>query len=133
MAKFKDVQFEALGEFIRDLIKDPSKQAIFKNGTQQQMKDLLRGFMTPKDKTWEEITIVPHFDENLIVNIAFPFTGDVEETIVTIAPADGPGEDYTFPDHYKIDPNVGTPDQKKQNRLRAYYSRLGDYVMSRCK
>jgi hypothetical protein len=133
MAKFKDVQFEALGEFIRDLIKDDAKKAIFKIGNQQQMKELLRGFMTPRDKNWEDITIVPHFDEDVVVHIAFPFTGDVEQTIVTIAPENGPGEDYTFPDHYKVDPNVGTPEQKKHNRLRSYYSRLGDYVMSRCK
>jgi len=133
MAKFKDVQFEALGEFIRDLIKDPSKQAIFRNNDQAQMKAILRGFMTPKDKTWEELTIVPWFDEDLVVNIAFPFTGDVEETVATIAPAQGPGEDYTFPDHYKTDPNDGTGEEKKKNRLSAYHKRLGDYVMSRCK
>ncbi|MEP6564561.1 MAG: hypothetical protein ABJB10_05440 [Mesorhizobium sp.] len=133
MVKFKDVQFEALGEFIRDLIKDPSKQAIFRNGDQEAMKHLLRGFLTPKDKTWEEITIVAHFDKDLVANISFPFTGDVEETIATIAPSTGPGDDYKFPDHYNLDPNAGPPDQKKQNRLRAYYSRLGDYVMSRCK
>ncbi|WP_164780413.1 hypothetical protein [Mesorhizobium sp. M7A.F.Ca.US.011.01.1.1] len=133
MVKFKDVQFEALGEFIRDLIKDPAKQAIFRSEDQQAMKDLLRGFMAPRDKTWEEITIQPYFDEDLIVNIAFPFTGDVEQTIATIAPADGPGEDYTFPDHYNLDPNAGPPDQIKKNRLSAYHKRLGDYVMSRCK
>ncbi|ARP67756.1 hypothetical protein A9K65_014290 [Mesorhizobium sp. WSM1497] len=133
MVKFKDVQFEALGEFIQDLIKDPGKQAVFRNKDQTQMKELLRGFMTPRDKTWEEITIVAHFDQDLIVNIAFPFTGDVEQTIATIAPADGPGEDYTFPDHYNLDPNAGPPDQIKKNRLSAYHKRLGDYVMSRCK
>ena len=53
MVKFKDVQFEALGEFIRDLIKDPAKQAVFRSGDQEGMKALLKGFMTPRGKTWE--------------------------------------------------------------------------------
>lgn len=133
MVKFKDVQFEALGEFIRELIKDPAKQAVFRSGDQEGMKALLSGFMTPRGKTWDEITIKPYFDEDLVAHIAFPFTGDVEQTVTTIAPADGPGEEYTFPDHYSWDIKVGTPEEVKQKRLRAYHSRLGDYVMSRCK
>jgi hypothetical protein len=134
MAKFENVQFEALGQFIQNAIKDPEIMAVFKTGTQEQIKDLLRGFMNPRGKTWEEITVIPHFDEETVVNIAFPFTGDVEETVREIAPAEGPGTDYPFPDHYKFDPNSGaTQEEKKANRLRGYRSRLGDYVMSRCK
>jgi hypothetical protein len=135
MVKFTNVEFETLGAFIRELIKDPDKQAIFRSNDQQKIKALLSGFMTPKGKTWDEITIVPHFDEDLVAHIAFPFTGDVEETVDTIAPSDArPGEDYTFPAHYTLHPNAGAnPDIKKKHRLRAYYSRLGDYVMSRCK
>lgn len=134
MAKFKDIQFEALGSFIRDAIKDPALIEVFKNGSQEEIKDLLRAFMTPLDKTWDEITIVAHFDEDNVVNIAFPFTGDVEKTVEAIAPAAGPGEDYIFPDHYTFDPNGGLTDaEKRASRLRAYASRLGDYVMTRCK
>jgi hypothetical protein len=133
MVKFKDVQFEALGEFIRDLIKDPAKQAVFRRGDQEAMKALLSGFMTPRDKTWEEITIHATFDEDRVAHIAFPFTGDVEQTVSTIAPENGPGEEYTFPDHYSWDLEGGTPEAVKKKRLRAYHSRLGDYVMSRCK
>lgn len=133
MVKFKDVQYEALGEFIRDLIKDPAKQVVFRNRDQKAMKDLLRAFMTPRDKTWEEITIKPHFDRELVAHISFPFTGDVEQTVSTIAPDDGPGEEYTFPAHYTWDLTVGDQEEVKKLRLRAYYSRIGDYVMSRCK
>ncbi|PSJ63284.1 hypothetical protein [Kumtagia ephedrae] len=134
MAKFENVQFEALGEFIQRMIKDPAAIETFKTGSQDEIKNLLRGFMSPRGKTWDEITIVPHFDEENVVNISFPFTGDVEETVREIAPEVGEGVDYPFPDHYKFDPNTGaTPEEKKANRLRGYRSRIGDYVMSRCK
>ena len=133
MVKFKEVQFEALGEFIRDLIKDPVKQAVFRNNDQEGMKAVLQGFMTPRDKTWEEIKIHAHFDEEREVHISFPFTGDVEQTIAAIAPENGPGEDYTFPEHYDEDPNAGPAEHVKENRKRAYHKRLGDYVMARCK
>ncbi|MDQ6434250.1 hypothetical protein RB623_09330 [Mesorhizobium sp. LHD-90] len=134
MAKFENIQFEALGEFIQRAIKDPEMVKIFKTGSQSEIKGLLSGFMTPKGKSWDEITIVPHFDEDNVVNIAFPFTGDVEETVRTIAPETGDGEDYPFPAHYTFNPNSGAnPEEKKANRLRGYRSRLGDYVMSRCK
>ncbi|BCG89994.1 MULTISPECIES: hypothetical protein [unclassified Mesorhizobium] len=134
MAKFENVQFEALGAFIREAIKDPATMEIFRHGTQNEKKDLLRGFMNPRGKTWDEIEIIAHFDEENVVNIAFPFTGDVEETVRTIAPEVGPGEDYPFPAHYKFDPNAGsTVEEKKANRLRGYRCRLGDYVMSRCR
>ncbi|MER8484289.1 hypothetical protein [Mesorhizobium sp. M1322] len=134
MAKFENVQFEALGAFIQKTIRDPAAMEIFKNGTQDEKKNLLKGFMNPRGKSWDEITIIAHFDEENVVNIAFPFTEDVEETVREIAPDAGPGLDYPFPDHYKFDPNAGaTPEEKKANRLRGYRSRLGDYVMSRCK
>ena len=134
MAKFSEIQFEALGEFIQRLLKDRDLRHTFKHGTQDEIKNLLRDFMTPRNKTWEEITIVPHFDEENVVNIAFPFLGDVEETVHEIAPEEGPGTDYPFPDHYRFNPNVGyTDEEKKASRLRSYRSRLGDYVMSRCR
>jgi hypothetical protein len=134
MAKFENVQFEALGAFIQKTIKDPAAMEIFRNGSQDEKKNLLKGFMNPRGKSWDEITIIAHFDEENVVNIAFPFTGDVEETVREIAPDEGPGSDYPFPDHYKFNPNAGaTLEQKKANRLRGYRSRLGDYVMSRCK
>ncbi|MER9732325.1 hypothetical protein [Mesorhizobium sp. M0217] len=134
MAKFENVQFEALGAFIRKAIKDPAIMETFRKGTQDEKRALLKGFMNPRGKTWDQITINAHFDEDNVVNIAFPFTGNVEETVQAIAPDNGPGEDYPFPAHYKFDPNAGaTAEEKKANRLRSYHSRLGDYVMSRCR
>jgi hypothetical protein len=136
MAKFSEIQFEALGEFIIKILKDPDLRSIFENGTQEEIKNRLSDFMTPRGKTWGEITIVPHFDEENVVHISFPFRGDVEETLGVIAPEDGnqPGEDYPFPDHYHFDPNTGGSNaEKKASRLRAYRSRIGDYVMSRCR
>ena len=134
MAKFTNIKFEALGNFIREMIKDPAKMEVFKTGSQEQMKDVLKGFMEPVGKSWDQITIAPHFDDELTVNIAFPFTGDVEQTVQLIAPENAPGEDYFLPTHYSRNPNEGTTDdEKKINRLRAYSGRIGDYVMSRCK
>ena len=119
MAKFSEIQFEALGEFIQRLLKDPDLRHTFKHGTQEEIKNLLRDFMTPRNKTWEEITIVAHFDEENVVNIAFPFPGDVEETVLEIAPETGPGSDYPFPDHYRYDPNVGATQEQKKGQSAA--------------
>lgn len=135
MAKFRDVEFEALGLFIREVIKDPARIDELRNASQDEIKQLLADFMTPHGgKSWDDLTINLHFDSENVVNIALPFTGDVEETVNEIAPETGAGVDYPFPPHYKFDPNVGaTEAEKKANRLRSYQSRLGDYVMARCK
>jgi hypothetical protein len=134
MAKFTDIKYEALGIFIRNAITDPKILETLKNGSQADKRQLLSEFMVPLDKKWDDLIIHAHFDEENVVNIAFPFTGDVEKTVDEISPPSGPGKAYLFPDHYTMKPNDGATDaDKNANRLRAYHSRLGDYVMSRCK
>lgn len=133
MARFKDINYLEFGKYIRELIADKKKIKKIQSGA-IDIKEELKGFMTPRDVSWDDITIIPHFDKANEVNISFPFTGDVEASVKALAPATGAGEEYTFPDHYKTDPNAGaTPKQRKENRLRAYQSRIGDYVMARCK
>ena len=135
MVKFKDVQFETLGKFIRELISDQGKINAFTNATQQEKKEILKAFMTPRDIPWERVEVIPHFDGPTTVHISFPYTGDVEQTVRAIAPPVdvAVSEDYNFPEHYTSDPNAGAGAEQRANRLRAYHSRIGDYVMARCK
>lgn len=131
MARFTDISYHQLGVYMRALIKDPERMAKIKSG-EIDIREELAEFMTPRDGVqWEELTIVPHFDEDRTVHISFPFTGDVEGSVAAIAA----GEIYEWPDHYKEDPNVqqvpGEDLVKKRDRL--YHCRIGDYVMARCR
>lgn len=135
MARFKDINYEELGKYMRALIKDPARMAQIKAG-EVDIKQELAQFMTPRDREWSEITIYPHFDEETVVNISFPFTGDVEASIAAIAPeGPPPGDIYEWPKHYSEDPN--TPgmagETVKDKRKRLYHCRIGDYVMARCR
>lgn len=134
MARFKDINYPELGQYIRELIKDPQKMEDIKSG-RIDLKEELKSFMTPRDVSWDVIKFVPHFDEANVVNLSFPFTGDVEASIAAFCPPEGQeGEEYTFPKHYTEDPNAGKDEKaRKETRKRLYLSRIGDYVMARCK
>lgn len=137
MARFTDIAYLQLGEYMRDLIKDPERIARIKSG-ELDIKQDLREFMTPRGVSWDDIDIVAHFDEARTVHIAFPFTGDVEESIAAFEA----GETYKWPEHYSQNPdeavtNLPTPEENRQatieRRKKLYFSRIGDYVMSRCR
>lgn len=138
MARFTGIQYLELGKYICDLIADPQKIANLQRGDADALKNLkdeLKAFMTPINYGWNDIKIVPHFDTATEVHIAFPFTGDVEGSIAAFCPPDGQeGDEYAFPPHYGMNPNAGlTPAERNENRKTIYLSRLGDYVMTRCR
>ena len=130
MARFTDINYLELGKYMRELIKDPARIAKIKSG-KIDIKEELKEYMTPRGQSWDDITIVPHFDEARTVHISFPFTGDVEESVGAIAT----GEEYKWPDHYLEDPSEpeATEELTIEKRDRLYHCRIGDYVMARCK
>lgn len=147
MARFTDISYLELGKYMRALIRDPDLIAKVKSG-EIDLKQELAEFMTPRGHSWEDIEIVPHFDEAKVVHIVFPFTGDVEESIAAITG----GEDYRWPQHYDEDPSTVTAataegeedceggeaeaaagETLAEKRERLYHCRLGDYVMARCR
>lgn len=139
MARFTDISYLELGKYMRALIRDPDRIEKIKSGEIDLKQDLAE-FMTPRGHTWDDIEIVPHFDEAKVVHIVFPFTGDVEESIAAITG----GEDYRWPQHYEEDPSsvsgaaaegeeAEPGETLAEKRERLYHCRLGDYVMARCR
>ena len=130
MARFTDISYQELGKYMRELIKDTEKVAKIKAG-EIDLKEELAEFMTPRGLSWNDITIVPHFDEARTVHIAFPFTGDVEDSVRAI----DAGEEYKWPQHYEEDPSKPSATEALtiNKRSRLYHCRIGDYVMARCR
>lgn len=128
MAKFKNINFKAIGEWIIGLSNDPAKLAAFMALSKGERKEKLVGNMEPIGKDWTEITVNFHFDEENIVNVSIPFGPDVLKTVEEITNEVKPI--YAFPGFYKSEP----PEfPTVPERLEGYTQRLGDYVMSRCK
>lgn len=138
MAKLRITNGEGLGRYLFEMLNDEQLKADFKADPKAALKE----FVTLLDETkkWEDVTITPHFDTENGINLIIPWVGDIKQTLDEIegSTLDAPG--YGYPDYCTpgnpnyVDPEAGgSLDEKKKSRLRAYYFRLSDYIMTRCK
>jgi len=138
VAKLKITDGEGLGTYLTRMVHDPAERAEFEKDPKGKIRQFTE-LLDPK-KTWDQVTVKTHFDEEFVINLIIPWYGDIDQTREEIAPPQGTGSPYNYPDYCTpgtpgyIDPKGGqTDDEKKSSRMKAYYFRLSDYIMTRCK
>jgi hypothetical protein len=137
MARLIIGDYQKWGEKLRQIVGDDTEKANFL----KDPKAVLMNFMTPPTGTsWNDLKIHIHEDTATDINIALPHRGDVEASEKQIDPATTGSVAYTYPDYCTpgkpafLPPDGGTTaDETRAIRLKAYRTRLGDYIMTRCK
>lgn len=125
------------GDKLRTIVGSDVEKAAF-------LKDpvaVLKNYMEPAyGLQWSDLTIHIHEDKQKVVNIALPFRGDVEYSESQLDPATSGNVPYSYPGYCTLGnasylpPDGGATDaETKAVRLKAYRTRLGDYIMTRCK
>lgn len=128
MAKFHNIDFLGMGKWLYAILADPEKMQAFKNLSSTDQKKQLGQFMEPLNKTWDQLTVIFHYDEENTVHVSIPYREDVQKTANDIINDVEPP--YEFPPFYEPNPKTMF---SPYDRLQSYIQRLGDYVMTRCK
>ena len=138
MAKLKITDGEGLGKYLYEMLSDKDLRKKFKADPKAELAQFVE--LLDPTKKWEDVTIIPHFDKENDINLIIPWLGDIQQTLDEIEHSTLLKPAYGYPDYCTpgnpnyVDPEAGkTLPARKKSRLRAYYFRLSDYIMTRCK